>query len=78
MAGLSAAEQDELYELRTLLEPWAVERSVRAGGEAWQAEVQRKLRELRQVSKQAPYAVLDDAHHALHSALTSRCGSQLM
>jgi GntR family carbon starvation induced transcriptional regulator len=76
VAGLSAAELDELHELRVLLEPWAVERSVRAGGEGWQAEVQRKLHELRQVRKEAPYAVLDDAHRALHSALMSRCGSQ--
>jgi GntR family transcriptional regulator, carbon starvation induced regulator len=75
VAELSAAELGELYELRLMLEPMAVERSVRAGDGLWQAEVRQRVRDLQHVGQHEPYAVLDDAHRALHNALMSRCGS---
>jgi DNA-binding GntR family transcriptional regulator len=76
VARLTAAELGELYELRMMLEPWALERSVRAGDAAWKAELSAKFSALRSIGQAQGYAELDGAHRALHTAMLSRCDSQ--
>jgi DNA-binding GntR family transcriptional regulator len=76
VARLSVEELDELYELRMQLEPRALERSVLAGDAAWREELSASLKALRQVDEDQEYAVLDNAHRNLHSAMLARCDSE--
>jgi GntR family carbon starvation induced transcriptional regulator len=80
VAPVSYAEVNELYELRYHLEPWALERSIRHGDDAWRAEVQAAVATLDQWYADPDADLFDPAcevaHDAFHQTLLSRCDSE--
>lgn len=74
VATLSIAELDEIYELRILLEPLAMKRSVSNGDDEWRKEIQARADELKKI-KDSSYIERDVPHRALHVAMLSRCDS---
>ena len=73
VAPLSVEEATEVYELRLLLDPVAVEQSVTAGGldPSFGTEVEAARRAL--VARHRSAAAYHDAHRAFHLALVARC-----
>jgi GntR family carbon starvation induced transcriptional regulator len=82
VAEVRVEEMLEIYELRLLLEPMALRRSVAAGDEEWRREVARAHR-LMEASAHGPVADLDgrayaeyeELHVRFHKITLSRCGS---
>jgi GntR family transcriptional regulator, carbon starvation induced regulator len=74
VAVLRTAELDEIYELRMMLEPLAMKRSVQNGDDAWRGHIRARAQVLKDV-KEASYFERDAPHRALHVAMLSRCDS---
>lgn len=71
VAPLDVAEAVEIYELRLLLDPVALDRSIRVGGAELVVEVERAHDAL-----EGPHATAADyleAHRSFHLALVARC-----
>lgn len=82
VAPLSTADLEEIYELRLLLEPLALERSLKRADDEWEATVRRRQDELEAWLKandsfEAPedIANYEAVHQLFHRALLSRCDS---
>lgn len=73
-ATLRTAELDEIYELRMMLEPLAMMRSVHNGDDAWRAAIRARAQALKDV-REAGYLERDAPHRARHVAMLSRCDS---
>lgn len=71
VAPLDLESAIEIYELRLLLDPVALDRSIEVGGEALVAEVERAHERLE--SRHGTAADYLEAHRAFHLALVSRC-----
>lgn len=76
----SEQELRELYELRSLLEPWAVERSTAALDEQARGEIRLRAQELDTwfedpASFQPAHPDYERAHQAFHNSLIACCGS---
>ena len=76
VAPVSLHEAAHIYEVRLLLDPVAIEQSVRAGGAEFVAEVEASHRAL--TRRHASAAASHDAHRAFHLALVSRCPNRLL
>lgn len=71
VAPLDLASAIEIYELRLLLDPVALDRSIEAGGEVLTAEVEQAHDRLER--RHATTADHLEAHRAFHLALVARC-----
>jgi DNA-binding GntR family transcriptional regulator len=77
VAGLSAEEMANIYELRLLLEPRALRGSLRRRSWGWRADVEAAWDELQLAwgaERHAP-ADIEPAHTRFHEALASGCGN---
>jgi len=78
VAAASVAEAEEIYELRLILEPWALRRSLEQSDDAHRAEVaaaHKRLVELLTPVPSSDERLLLEAHRAFHIALLARCPS---
>ncbi|WP_164861429.1 GntR family transcriptional regulator [Microbacterium sp. CPCC 204701] len=82
VASLSLSEMEEIYEVRSLIEPLAIERSVQHMDEDAKAEVVSRYERMIQRGDSrtreldaGQYAAYEEAHLAFHHATLSRCGS---
>jgi GntR family carbon starvation induced transcriptional regulator len=78
VAPISVAEAEEIYELRLLLDPWALRRSLEQSDGAHRAEVAAAHERLVEVLSDHPSAddrLLLEVHRAFHAALLARCPS---
>jgi len=78
VAPISVAEAEEIYELRLLLDPWALRRSLEQSDGAHRAEVATAHKRLVEVLNQIASSddrLLLEAHRAFHAALLARCPS---
>lgn len=78
VASISIAEADEIYELRSLLEPWALRRSLEQSDDAHRVEVAAAHKHLFELLTPVPSSddhLLLEAHRAFHVALLARCRS---
>ena len=78
VASISAGEAEEIYELRLLLEPWALRRSLEHSDDAHRADVvaaHKRLLELLNPVHSSDDRLLVEAHRAFHLALLARCPS---
>ena len=78
VAAISVAEAEEIYELRLILEPWALRRSLEQSDDAHRAEVaaaHKRLVELLTPVPSSDERLLLEAHRAFHIALLARCPS---
>ena len=78
VAATSVAEAEEIYELRLILEPWALRRSLEQSDDAHRAEVaaaHKRLVELLTPVPSSDERLLLEAHRAFHIALLARCPS---
>jgi GntR family transcriptional regulator, carbon starvation induced regulator len=78
VASISAAEAEDIYELRLLLEPWALRRSLGNSDDAHRAEVAEAHKRLLELLNPVPSSddrLLLEAHRAFHVALLARCPS---
>lgn len=68
----------ELYEIRLLLEPVALERSIRHRNRQWENKMQKNLQNMRNVieGEETDPFMFESAHHDFHMALLSGCGSE--
>jgi DNA-binding GntR family transcriptional regulator len=76
VAPISAAELAELYDLRVVLEPMALARSVQRGDDAWIALVEERYAEMTAARLRDPFerVTYENAHRAWHYALVSAAG----
>jgi len=76
VAPVGVHEAAEIYEMRLLLDPVAIERSVRAarGDQLFAREVQAALAST--LARHATLVSFHDAHRRFHLALVSRCPNQ--
>ncbi|MFM2077154.1 MAG: hypothetical protein RJA49_1044, partial [Actinomycetota bacterium] len=76
VAPVSAEEAAEIYEMRLLLDPVAVEQSVRVGADdpTFAAEIVQAHAAL--VARHRSIGAYHDAHRRFHLALVSRCPNQ--
>jgi DNA-binding GntR family transcriptional regulator len=78
VAATSVAEAEEIYELRLMLEPWALRRSLERSDEAHRAEVaaaHKRLFELLTPVASSDDRLILEAHRTFHAALLARCPS---
>ena len=78
VAATSVAEAEEIYELRLILEPWALRRSLEQSDDAHRAEVaaaHKRLVELLTPVPSSDERLVLEAHRAFHIALLARCPS---
>lgn len=90
VASVSLDDAEDIYEVRLLLEPEAVERSVTRSDERWLARLTEAMDRLRtasvtldalvasggsQASTNDGWIAWGDAHHEFHSVLVDGCGS---
>jgi GntR family carbon starvation induced transcriptional regulator len=82
VAEVRVEEMLEIYELRMLLEPLALRRSVLTGDDAWRDEVAEAHRAMEEAScipaadmDGRAYAQYEELHVAFHQVTLSRCGS---
>ncbi len=75
---LSLHSVEEIYELRCLLEPLALRKSLAHADEEWRNNVRRTYEHLVAVLHDEHHSVVDgeDANQAFHQALLSRCPSR--
>jgi GntR family carbon starvation induced transcriptional regulator len=78
VAPLSLKEAKEIYELRCILEPLALRKSLEKIDEEWRASVQHTYKRLIEVVNDEQHEVIDaeNANRAFHQALLSRCESR--
>jgi GntR family transcriptional regulator, carbon starvation induced regulator len=82
VAEISVEEMEEIYELRELLEPMALRRSVSAGDDSWRGQVAKAFEamqeaggdRLAELSGQA-YTDYEEVHVQFHKTTLRRCGS---
>ena len=78
VAQVSYRSFAELFEIRLMLEPLALERSLRRRDKEWENGMQNRLQNLREVIKGEdtdPFE-FESAHHEFHMTLLSRCRSE--
>jgi len=78
VASTSVAEAEEIYELRLMLEPWALRRSLELSDDAHRAEIaaaHKRLIELLSHAASSDDRLILEAHRAFHAALLARCPS---
>jgi GntR family carbon starvation induced transcriptional regulator len=78
VAPISVAEAEEIYELRLLLDPWALRRSLEQSDGAHGAAIVAAHERLIEVLNHPPSSddrLLLEVHRAFHSALLARCPS---
>ena len=78
VAPISVAEAEEIYELRLLLDPWALRRSLEQSDGAHRAEVAAAHERLVEVLNNLPSSddrLLLEAHRAFHAVLLACCPS---
>lgn len=82
VAGLSIEQMNEIYELREMLEPMAIQRSTDARDDEWLVEVTAKYEAMVRLGDTdvlaldpLSYDEYEEAHTAFHEATMSRCGS---
>jgi len=76
VAPISPDELEELIDLRLLVEPLALRRSLERADEGWRAEVEAAGAVLRSAYRARPFDRTDyeAAHHDFHAALVARAG----
>jgi GntR family transcriptional regulator, carbon starvation induced regulator len=78
VASMSVAEAEEIYELRLMLEPWALRRSLELSDDAHRVEVAAAHKHLIDLLSPIPSSddrLILEAHRAFHAALLARCPS---
>jgi GntR family transcriptional regulator, carbon starvation induced regulator len=78
VASISVAEAEEIYELRLMIEPWALRRSLERSDDAHRAEVaaaHKRLIELLNHAASSDDRSILEAHRAFHAVLLARCPS---
>ncbi len=77
VAEVSAAEMEDVYATRMLLEPYVLRLSLERADDEWRAALERAWAELERVSASGPKSHLDlePAHGDFHQALLAACGS---
>lgn len=82
VAAISLAEMEEIYELRELLEPMAIRRSVVAGDDAWRSGLAAAFDAMQAIGGDHPeglgldaYIAYEEAHVAFHKQALSACDS---
>jgi len=78
VASTSLAEVEEIYELRLLLEPWALRQSLEHSDDAHRAEVAAAHKRFVEILTAVPASddrLILEAHRAFHAALLARCPS---
>jgi GntR family transcriptional regulator, carbon starvation induced regulator len=78
VAPTSLAEVEEIYELRLLLEPWALRRSLEQSDDAHRAEVAAAHKRFVEILTAVPTSddrLILEAHRGFHGALLARCES---
>ncbi|GAA3564798.1 GntR family transcriptional regulator [Amycolatopsis ultiminotia] len=82
VAEVSIAEMEEIYELRTLLEPMAIRRSVAAGDDDWRGQVEQAFRRMQEAGGERvadldgrEYAAYEELHVEFHKSTLRCCGS---
>jgi len=76
VASTSVAEAEEIYELRLMLEPWALRQSLERSDDAHRAEVAAAHKRLFELLKpSSDDRLILEAHRAFHTALLARCPS---
>lgn len=82
VAPLSIGELHDIYDLRAILEPLALEQAIELGDDRWVERVRQAYRRLEHAgedsSSMSPAAMLDwsHIHRAFHDALLEACGSR--
>lgn len=78
VAQVSYRSFAELFEIRLLLEPLALERSLQRRNKEWEDGMQQHLQNLRDAIKgeETDPFEFESAHHSFHLALLSGCGSE--
>lgn len=78
VASTSVAEAEEIYELRLMLEPWALRQSLERSDDAHHAEIAAAHKHLIELLSPVPSSddrLILEAHRAFHAALLARCPS---
>jgi GntR family carbon starvation induced transcriptional regulator len=76
VASTSVAEAEEIYELRLMLEPWALRRSLERSDDAHRAEIAAAHKHLFELlSPSSDDRLILEAHCVFHAALLARCPS---
>ncbi|MBB5156998.1 GntR family transcriptional regulator [Saccharopolyspora phatthalungensis] len=82
VAEISVKEMEEIYELRTMLEPMALRRSVAAGDDAWRDEVDQAFRRMQDAGGDnvteltgRAYAAYEEVHVEFHKTTLRCCDS---
>jgi GntR family transcriptional regulator, carbon starvation induced regulator len=78
VASTSVAEAEEIYELRLMLEPWALRRSLERSDDAHRAEIAAAHKHLLDLLGPVPSSddrLILEAHRVFHAALLARCPS---
>ncbi|MBK9180221.1 MAG: GntR family transcriptional regulator [Acidimicrobiales bacterium] len=77
VAQVSAADAEEIYELRRLLDPMALRQSLARSDADHRAEIRAAFDEMERAGRTAPDVVtVAEAHRDFHRALLARCPSQ--
>lgn len=78
VAPASIAEAEEIYELRLVLDPWALRRSLEQSDATHRAEVAAAYERFVEAASRGPFSddpALLEAHSAFHAMLLARCPS---
>lgn len=82
VASISRADLEDITSVRVLVETEALRRSMRDGGDEWEAEIVSSLHRLRRAAERDPGSIAEGAaafdalHKAFHRALLGACGSE--
>lgn len=77
VAPVSAAELDEIFTMRLLLEVAALREAVQSGGMDWETQIIRALHKLKRISRQDEPSNWLAAHDGFHHALIAGAGRPL-
>jgi GntR family transcriptional regulator, carbon starvation induced regulator len=78
VASTSVAEAEEIYELRLMLEPWALRRSLEVSDDSHRDEIAAAHKRLLELLTPVPSSddrLILEAHRTFHAALLARCPS---
>jgi DNA-binding GntR family transcriptional regulator len=80
VAPISVPEMLEIYEIRLLVEPVALRRSIERGGQRWLAEVRASWAQFEPLLKRQidDLVAFEQAHDEFHGSLLAGCGSEWM
>lgn len=82
VASVSSADLTDITAVRTLIEAEALRKSIRDGGDEWEAGILSSLYRLRRAVERNPRMIregtaeFDQLHRGFHRALLSACGSE--